>query len=81
MMTDENFKLAITRLEDQIKAQLMVLAGGRGNAGNAFDLNNLLIAKENVQKLHAAIPKIDNPVDFTKDSEYIKIVEKKSKKK
>jgi hypothetical protein len=54
MMTDENLKLALSRLEDQIKAQIMVLSGGRGNAGNAFDLNNLLIAKENVQKLHAA---------------------------
>ena len=80
-MNEKILKLALSKVETQLVANVKALSIGRNLNVYAADVNSLVAAKANVEKLLAAIPKIDNPVDFTKDSEYIKIVEKKSKKK
>ena len=82
MMADrEALERALANVNNQIEAVMAVLANGRHIVGNAFDFNNAVTTKKHIEDLLADIPKVDNPVDFTKDSEYIKIVGKKSKKK
>ena len=83
MMNDkELLKRSLENIEKQMDAIMQIFGGGRHLAGNAFDFNNLMITKQHIQDL-LAVPEESNkdPVDFTKDSEYIKIVGKKSKKK
>jgi hypothetical protein len=58
MMNDEAIlKLALEKLNIGIKAIIKVVGTGRNIHGAAFDMNNMLTAKANVEKLLAAIPK------------------------
>ena len=54
-MNDESIKAAILKVDTQMKATLAILAGGRAINSNAFDLNNLIIAKKNLQGLLAPV--------------------------
>ena len=57
-MNDEAvLKLALEKLNVGIKAIIKVIGTGRNIHGSAFDMNNMLTAKANVEKLLAAIPK------------------------
>jgi len=57
-MNDEAIlKLALEKLNIGIKAIIKVVGTGRNIHGAAFDMNNMLTAKANVEKLLAAIPK------------------------
>ena len=48
--------LALERLNVSIGAIVKVIGTGRGIQGAAFDFNNMLQAKANIEKLLAAIP-------------------------
>ena len=48
--------LALERLDTSIKAIVKVIGTGRNIHGASFDLNNMLKAKANIEKLLAAIP-------------------------
>jgi len=48
--------LALEKLNVSIKAIIKVMGTGRGIHGAAFDFNNMLQAKANIEKLLAAIP-------------------------
>ena len=57
MMNDEAvLKLALEKLNVSIKAIIKVIGTGRNIHGAAFDMNNMLTAKANIEKLLAAIP-------------------------
>ena len=57
MMNDEAIlKLALEKLNIGIKAIIKVVGTGRNIHGAAFDMNNMLTAKANIEKLLAAIP-------------------------
>ena len=56
-MNEDILKRAIDKIDVQVEATIQVLAGGRQINGNAFDMNNLLITKKNLQSLLAALPK------------------------
>ena len=57
-MNDEaQLKLALEKLNVSIKAIIKVIGTGRNIHGAAFDMNNMLTAKANIEKLLAAIPK------------------------
>ena len=49
--------LALEKLNISIEAIIKVIGTGRNIHGAAFDMNNMLTAKANVEKLLAAIPK------------------------
>ena len=56
-MNDEaQLKLALEKLNISIKAIIKVIGTGRNIHGAAFDMNNMLTAKANIEKLLAAIP-------------------------
>jgi hypothetical protein len=56
-MNDEaQLKLALEKLNVSIKAIIKVIGTGRNIHGAAFDMNNMLTAKANIEKLLAAIP-------------------------
>ena len=58
MMSDKaTLVLALEKLNVSIGAIVKVIGTGRGIHGSAFDMNNMLTAKANVEKLLAAIPK------------------------
>ena len=82
MIDRELLKRALANVETQMNAVMQILGNGRQLNGNSFDYNNLMTTKKHIEDL-LAVPEESNkdPVDFTKDSEYIKIVGKKSKKK
>ena len=48
--------LALEKLNVSIGAIVKVIGTGRGIHGSAFDFNNMLQAKANIEKLLAAIP-------------------------
>ena len=48
--------LALEKLNVSIGAIVKVIGTGRGIHGAAFDFNNMLQAKANIEKLLAAIP-------------------------
>ena len=48
--------LALEKLNVSIKAIVKVIGTGRGIHGSAFDFNNMVQAKANIEKLLAAIP-------------------------
>ena len=48
--------LALEKLNVSIKAIIKLIGTGRGIHGAAFDFNNMLQAKANIEKLLAAIP-------------------------
>jgi hypothetical protein len=50
-------ELALEKLNVGIKAIIKVIGTGRNIYGAAFDMNNMLTAKANIEKLLAAIPK------------------------
>jgi len=50
-------KTALERLDTSIEAIVRVISTGRNIHGASFDLNNMLKAKANIEKLLAAIPK------------------------
>lgn len=49
-------ELALEKLNVSIKAIIKVIGTGRNIHGAAFDMNNMLTAKANIEKLLAAIP-------------------------
>ena len=49
-------ELALEKLNVSIKAIIKVIGTGRNIHGAAFDFNNMLQAKVNIEKLLAAIP-------------------------
>ena len=49
--------LALEKLNVSINAIIKLIGTGRGIHGAAFDFNNMLQAKANIEKLLAAIPK------------------------
>ena len=49
-------ELALEKLNVSIKAIIKLIGTGRGIHGAAFDFNNMLQAKANIEKLLAAIP-------------------------
>ena len=51
--------LALEKLNVSIKAIIKLIGTGRGIHGAAFDFNNMLQAKANVEKLLAAIPTLN----------------------
>jgi len=57
MIERENLENALQKITIQITAVVAVLSGGRAINGNAFDLNNLIEAKKNVESLLATLPK------------------------
>jgi hypothetical protein len=48
--------LALEKLNISIEAIIKVIGTGRNIHGAAFDMNNMLTAKANIEKLLAAIP-------------------------
>jgi len=57
-MNDKDIiKTALERLDTGIKAIVRVISTGRNIHGASFDLNNMLKAKANIEKLLTAIPK------------------------
>ena len=48
--------LALEKLNVSIEAIIKVIGTGRNIHGAAFDMNNMLTAKANIEKLLAAIP-------------------------
>jgi len=48
--------LALEKLNVSINAIIKLIGTGRGIHGAAFDFNNMLQAKANIEKLLAAIP-------------------------
>ena len=48
--------LALEKLNVSIEAIIKLIGTGRGIQGAAFDFNNMLQAKANIEKLLAAIP-------------------------
>ena len=50
-------ELALEKLNVSIEAIIKLIGTGRGIQGAAFDFNNMLQAKANIEKLLAAIPK------------------------
>ena len=48
--------LALEKLNISIEAIIKLIGTGRGIHGAAFDFNNMLQAKANIEKLLAAIP-------------------------
>ena len=57
-MNDKDIiKTALERLDTSIEAIVRVISTGRNIHGASFDLNNMLKAKANIEKLLAAIPK------------------------
>ena len=48
--------LALEKLNVSIEAIIKLIGTGRGIHGAAFDFNNMLQAKANIEKLLAAIP-------------------------
>ena len=48
--------LALEKLNISIEAIIKLIGTGRGIQGAAFDFNNMLQAKANIEKLLAAIP-------------------------
>ena len=86
MADRETLERALANVTNQMEAVMAVLANGRHVVGNSVDYNNAATTKKYIEQLIAALPKESNvyktdPVDFTEDSEYVKIVGKKSKKK
>jgi len=58
MMNEKDIiKTALERLDTSIEAIVRVISTGRNIHGASFDLNNMLKAKANIEKLLAAIPK------------------------
>ena len=58
MMNEKDIiKTALERLDTSIEAIVRVISTGRNIHGASFDLNNMLKAKTNIEKLLAAIPK------------------------
>ena len=51
--------LALEKLNISIEAIIKLIGTGRGIHGAAFDFNNMLQAKANVEKLLAAIPTLN----------------------
>jgi len=51
--------LALEKLNVSIKAIIKLIGTGRGIQGAAFDFNNMLQAKANIEKLLAAIPTLN----------------------
>ena len=49
-------ELALEKLNVSIRAIVKVIGTGRGIHGSAFDFNNMVQAKANIEKLLAAIP-------------------------
>ena len=49
--------LALEKLNISIEAIIKLIGTGRGIHGAAFDFNNMVQAKANIEKLLAAIPK------------------------
>ena len=49
-------ELALEKLNVSIKAIIKVISTGRNIHGAAFDMNNMLTARVNLEKLLAAIP-------------------------
>ena len=49
-------ELALEKLNVSIEAIIKLIGTGRGIQGAAFDFNNMLQAKANIEKLLAAIP-------------------------
>jgi len=61
MMNDEAvLKLALEKLNVSIEAIIRVIGTGRNIHGAAFDMNNMLTARVNLEKLLAALPKKTN---------------------
>ena len=57
MMSDKaTLVLALEKLNLSIGAIVKVIGTGRGIHGTAFDFNNMVQAKANIEKLLAAIP-------------------------
>jgi len=57
MMIDrEMIEKALSQCNLQMKAVIAVVASGRAAGGNAFEFNNLLKCKENLEELLAAQP-------------------------
>jgi len=57
-MNDKDIiKTALERLDTSIEAIVRVISTGRNIHGASFDLNNMLKAKANIEKLLATIPK------------------------
>jgi hypothetical protein len=57
-MNDKDIiKTALERLDTSIEAIVRVISTGRNIHGASFDLNNMLKAKANIEKLLAAVPK------------------------
>ena len=58
MMNEKDImKTALERLDTSIEAIVRVISTGRNIHGASFDLNNMLKAKANIEKLLAAMPK------------------------
>ena len=58
MMNEKDIiKTALEKLDTSIKAIVRVISTGRNIHGASFDLNNMLKARVNIEKLLAAIPK------------------------
>jgi hypothetical protein len=51
--------LALEKLNVSIEAIIKLIGTGRGIQGAAFDFNNMLQAKANIEKLLAAIPTLN----------------------
>jgi len=57
MMNEKILKLALSKVETQLVANVKALSIGRNLNVYAADVNSLVEAKANVEKLLAAIPK------------------------
>jgi len=57
MMNEKILKLALSKVETQLAANVKALSIGRNLNVYAADVNSLVEAKANVEKLLAAIPK------------------------
>ena len=74
-------ELALSKVETQLVANIKSLSIGRNLNIVASDLNSLVVAKANIEKLFAALPKIDNPIDFTKDNQPIRLAKMVNQKR
>ena len=57
MMSEKILKLALSKVEMQLAANVKALSIGRNLNVYAADVNSLVKAKANIEKLLAAIPK------------------------